>query len=376
VNESSHTVINEYGSNLQKSKHDPLTAIEAKNALHGCKKSEFFQLEDYMIKPGPSKSLPSILEEKEENHNTARAVSMSPTKGSQGAPEIDISSQEEIPHMGSQDIDWDLIQEEDGQKSEVDEVEIVNEKIRETNEEVNPVIMEVDKVANAVEIGITEISGLEGNQEQLNIWDKHVSALYVEAETGLKDNNSDWPEWKEVRQSKRIRDNGTSQVKVGDQAQNKMAADLEERGNCSSNQNSFAVLNNTNIVSLANMMGIHSESLYFEKIDLLKDLENARMKLNEHSNAVSEQTDNMEGDNLPLEDQSLLEWGSNESEDEPCFVVVSAKKSRSSKKKNKRKARDSKKQPLAGLDNSVGVEFKVSPRFNLRDRKIIKKVIR
>lgn len=329
-----------------------------------------------MIKSGPSKSLPSILEEKEENHNTARAVSMSPTKGSQGAPEIDISSQEEIPHMGSQDIDWDLIQEEDGQKSEVDEVEIVNEKIRETNEEVNPVIMEVDKVANAVEIGITEISGLEGNQEQLNIWDKHVFALYVEAEAGLKDNNSDWPEWKEVRQSKRIRDNGTSQVKVGDQAQNKMAADLEERGNCSSNQNSFAVLNNTNIVSLANMMGIHSESLSFEKIDLLKDLENARMKLNEHSNVVSEQTDNMEGDNLPLEDQSLLEWGSNESEDEPCFVVVSAKKSRSSKKKNKRKARASKKQPLAGLDNSVGVESKVSPRFNLRDRKTIKKVIR
>jgi hypothetical protein len=85
VNESSHTVINEYGSNLQKSKHDPLTAI----ALHACKKFEFFQLEDYMIKPGPSKSLPSILEEKKENHNTTRAVSMSPTKGSQGAPEID-----------------------------------------------------------------------------------------------------------------------------------------------------------------------------------------------------------------------------------------------------------------------------------------------
>lgn len=93
-----------------------------------------------------------------------------------------------------------------------------------------------------VEIGVTEISGLEGNQEQLNIWDKHVSALYVEPEAGLKDKNSDWLEWKEVRQSKRIRDNGTSQVKVGDQAQNKVATDLEERGNCSSNQNSFAVL--------------------------------------------------------------------------------------------------------------------------------------
>jgi len=107
VNDSSHTVINEYGSNLQKSKHDPLTTIEAKDALHGCKRSEFFQLEDYMLKSGPSKSLPTILEE--ENHTTARAVSMSPAKGSQGAPKVDISNQEEVPHIGSQDIDWDLI---------------------------------------------------------------------------------------------------------------------------------------------------------------------------------------------------------------------------------------------------------------------------
>ena len=160
---------------------------------------------------------------------------------------------------------------------------------------------------------------------------------------------------------------------MGDQAQNKMTANLEDKGICSSDQNSFAVLNNTSIVSLAINMGMHSESLTFEKIDLLKDLENARMKLNEHSNATSEHIDN---ENLPLEDQPLLEWGSDESKEEPCFVTVSARKSRSSKKKYKRKARVSKSQPLAGLDNSVGVESKVSPRFNLRDRKTIKKVVK
>lgn len=100
VVDSSHTVINEYGSNMQKSKHDPLTAIEAKNALHGCNRSEFFQLEDYMLKSGPSKGLSTIMEEKEENHTSDRTISMSPVKGSQGAPEVDISSQEEVPHMG------------------------------------------------------------------------------------------------------------------------------------------------------------------------------------------------------------------------------------------------------------------------------------
>ena len=327
-----------------------------------------------MLKSGPSKSLPTILEE--ENHTTARAVSMSPAKGSQGAPKVDISNQEEVPHIGSQDIDWDLIQEEDGQKSEIDEVEIVNEKIKETNEEVNAVIMEVDKDANAVEMGNTERSDLECDQEQLNIWDKHVSALSAETEARLRDNNSDQTEWKEVRQSKRLRDNGTSQVRVGDQAHNKMTTNLEDKGNCSSDQNSFAVLSNTSIVSLAINMGMHSESLTFEKIDLLKDLENARMKLNEHSNATSRHIDNLEDENLPLEDQPLLEWGFDESEEEPCFVTVSARKSRSSKKKYKRKARVSKSQPLASLDNSVGVESKVSPRFNLRDRKTIKKVIK
>lgn len=39
---------------------------------------------------------------------------MSPIKGSQGAPEVDLSSQEEALQKVSQDIDWDLIQEEDG----------------------------------------------------------------------------------------------------------------------------------------------------------------------------------------------------------------------------------------------------------------------
>lgn len=85
--------------------------------------------------------------------------------------------------------------------------------------------------------------------------------LSVVIEDGLKDKQTNWPEWKEVRQSKRLKDNGTSQVKVGDQAQSKMATTLEDKGTCSNDQNSFAVLNNTSIASLANKMGIHSESL-------------------------------------------------------------------------------------------------------------------
>ena len=53
-----------------------------------------------------------------------RAVSISPVKGSQGAPDVDFSSQEEMLQKESQDIDQELIEEEDGQKSEIAEMEI------------------------------------------------------------------------------------------------------------------------------------------------------------------------------------------------------------------------------------------------------------
>jgi len=52
------------------------------------------------------------------------------------------------------------------------------------------------------------------------------------------------------------------------------------------------------------------------------------------------------------------------------------RKSKSSKKKYKKKSRVNKNQPSVGSDASVGDVSKVSPRFNPRDRKTIKKVIK
>jgi hypothetical protein len=117
VNVNPQAVINEYGSNFVKYKQDPLVTIEAKNALHGTSKEEFFQL-DNMGSKSRSKVLPTIVEDEEEERNGQRAISMSPVKGSQGAPEIDLSSQEEMIQKENQDIDWDLIQKEDGQNSD------------------------------------------------------------------------------------------------------------------------------------------------------------------------------------------------------------------------------------------------------------------
>jgi hypothetical protein len=127
VNVNPQAVINEYGSNFVKYKQDPLVTIEAKNALHGTSKEEFFQLDNIGSKSG-SKVLPTIVEDEEEERNGQRAISMSPVKGSQGAPEIDLSSQEEMIQKENQDIDWDLIQKEDGQNSDLSEVNIENER--------------------------------------------------------------------------------------------------------------------------------------------------------------------------------------------------------------------------------------------------------
>jgi hypothetical protein len=111
--DAARIVINEYGSNMEKFKSDPLATIEAKNALYGSNRNDIFQFDKYMIKSGPSKDLSTTIEDKKAVFDKERAISVSPVKGSQGGPEIELSSQEECMIKESQDIDWELIQKED-----------------------------------------------------------------------------------------------------------------------------------------------------------------------------------------------------------------------------------------------------------------------
>ena len=64
-----------------------------------------------MVNTTSSKSLPTIEEEKEVICGKDRAVSVSPIKGSQGGPEVDISSQEDCTQKEAQDIEGELIQD-------------------------------------------------------------------------------------------------------------------------------------------------------------------------------------------------------------------------------------------------------------------------
>jgi hypothetical protein len=151
--------------------------------------------------------------------------------------------------------------------------------------------------------------------EQDNGWETQAKDLHAEVTEEQAVGQDGWPKWQDVRQSKRIKAYGGSQQKMGGQADPKIHQNMEIEGtSSSSDKNSFAVLSNIHIIDIATKMGVQSESLSFEKIDLLKDLENARMKLNEHDNVLVDQSNSLEEVILPLEDQNVLDWGTEESE--------------------------------------------------------------
>jgi hypothetical protein len=87
--------------------------IEAKNDLHGRNRDDIFQIDDYSGESVATNKLPTIVEEMEKEI-VGRAYSLSPVKGSQGGPEIDFSSQEDLQQKEIQEIDWELIEAEEG----------------------------------------------------------------------------------------------------------------------------------------------------------------------------------------------------------------------------------------------------------------------
>jgi hypothetical protein len=184
-------------------------------------------------------------------------------------------------------------------------------------------------------VEIAQTDTVQGPVEEFNTWENQAINLQAVMDQEQGVDKERWSTWQDVRQSKRIRANDSFQQKMGEQASSKNLQVMEDEGTLIIHQNSFAVLSNSHIIDLATKMGVQSESMSFEKIDLLKDLENARMKLNEHSSAPVNQVINLEEINLPLEDQNILEWGSDESEEEPLVLIASVRKRRSSKKGKK-----------------------------------------
>jgi len=78
----------------------------------------------------------------------------------------------------------------------------------------------------------------------------------------------------------RVRNQGNNNIKITEKAEVLLAKKNLE-GNSFSSQNSFAVLDNNDIIIKAGKLGIDSQNLSYEKIDLLRELEKARAGLKE-----------------------------------------------------------------------------------------------
>jgi hypothetical protein len=189
---------------------------------------------------------------------------MSPIKGSQGAPEVDLSSQEEALQKVSQDIDWDIIQEEDDLEAEVTMMAVEIDTDSDKRDAVVVIATETLGMESQIieqEGGVTlneQDCGTDKIQETVNAWEQQDNSPTHVVEKEQSINQDGWPVWQQVRQSKRLRESGTAQAKMVEQGQGNNSTAMEVEGMESNDQNSFAVLSNFQIISLATQMGIHT----------------------------------------------------------------------------------------------------------------------
>jgi len=135
------------------------------------------------------------------------------------------------------------------------------------------------------------------------------------------------------RQSNRIKEQGTGYLKVADKAEAlKSKKNLE--GTSIHLKNSFAVLNNNELIVRSQKMGVNTNNLDLEHFDIMRDLEKARSNLTDRSEDLAKGKQIVEKEPLPFEELKLITWHSDESDEEGFKLVSSKKKYR--KKKNVR----------------------------------------
>jgi len=280
----STTVINEYGTNMFKSKSDPLIAVEAKQALLSGKHSP--------LKP---------LQEDEQTLDGTQEGQV-PDADDESTGKVSIPS----PYNSTQEtVDW--------------------------------------------------------SSQELPSQDQSVTM-------------ENQPQTFGQRQSNRLREQGNDNRKIAEKAETHLTKKNLE-GNSLSSKNSFAVLENSDIIIRAGKLGIDSTNLNYEKIDMLRELERARAGLIEKKRESVIEVDKENTTSLPSEEVKFLEWYSENSEDEG-FQLVSSRKTKRKKKspmaRLKKKIESSNPPPLEGehtLDEGVP---KISSGYNLREKRIPK----
>ena len=133
-------------------------------------------------------------------------------------------------------------------------------------------------------------------------------------------------------------------------------------------------------MDIARKMGINQDELSFDNIDMLSDLEVARAALNNPVVTVNIESNETLEEIPPCSENNIKGWQTEESESEVCLIASSIKKKRkgktSKKKNNLQHSGGKENQPVDGISTSTRDKSMVSPRFNLRDRNTIKRVIK
>jgi hypothetical protein len=368
LNETNSIAVNEYGTNLVKSKMDPLMVIEAKNAMSkGEQVAEKTQGE-------------SLQEEMEDGGG-----------GTQEAPGMENLSQEE--NSLSQDalmvggLGETMVKDKNSMPAQDSALLISNEAAR------DPVIPRKETMTSAEYLseqgeGIEDPApqnispdwdslAEEGSTENVLLketQDEEVVEEAAQIEKGKTKQTITNKGGKPVRQSERIKEQDNGGVKITEKAE-RAAKKRNLEGNLFVNKNSFAVLDSLKIINKFSKMGGNSTPVTMEHIDLLKDLEMARNNVRERLEEINR--DNVEGSAAEpsLEEVKLIEWklDSSDVSDLEGFHKISRRKNKNSKKKKSPKKVSTPKgqsfQPDDGIDCLEGDIPRQSTRYYLRKKK-------
>jgi hypothetical protein len=235
----------------------------------------------------------------------------SPGTGTQEEPGCDLSSQEEVEQKGLEIQGVETMRDASGDT----QMSPCWESIEEENEkEEEGMFQEKENFGVADGMEISEAANDLGRVLQ-------PTNISSKADQGRK------------RQSQRIKEQGWDGVKMLDKATwATQKKNLE--GNQLNLKNSFAVLDNNELVIRSKKMGIDITNLDLEKFDVLKDLEKARACLKDKVENLNESENNENNNSLPVEEMKYIEWKS-DSSDEEGFRVVSSQRSKKRDRKLK-----------------------------------------
>ncbi|TVU24383.1 hypothetical protein EJB05_26816, partial [Eragrostis curvula] len=300
-------VINEYGTNLFRSKFDPLAAIEAKIAIENASRQISLN-EDSSDKQMDTQVVEEVRVEE-------KASSPSPARGTQESPQVDISSQEEMNESQEKLTEEKTIEVLFWQPSQKQQLKNKEDIATQQNSEHEA--QESEKSEDSQKNSETsEVTAPGKNEDEQKEKRKPRQKMVIDQD--------------KIRKSDRLRNQaGTIAAKAEELTKKK---NLE--GTNLNSSNSFAVLSNTELLNKSACMGIKINVNDMEKIDIIKDMEIARHALENKKDQPEvvpvEETESA----APSVDQQLFEWYSENSEDDDeGFQLVSSRKSKKKKKK-------------------------------------------